>query len=804
MAGFSRRWAALVAWLALSLTLLAGAAAAQSLAPDYEAWESVAVRAEEAVETGGASTFAFERLRAELAGWRDDFLDAQAINAARIDTVESQLAALGEPPGEDEPAEEPRIAERRRALQAQLGELRAPVQLAQEAHTRATGLIGEIDATVRARQARSLGAQGPLPLNPANWPEAAGAVQDGVTELVAEVSTGLDSDARRQTLRRELPAILVFLLLAFVLLARGQIWVRRLARRVSRPGTRKASVLSFFVSLGLIAVPFAGLLALFAAATATTLTGLRGDAVLAALPLGGLVVLLAHWLAERYFPDGEGRTGPLDLAEATRRQAHWLTTLLGWIVGLTLIGRNFLLVNDTSTAAYAVLMFPVAVALGLILFQFGRLLAGAAQAEGEEPGTTQFRGRIVVVLGRLVTIVGVVGPLLAAFGFDTAAWELLRSTAYSLAVLGLVVLLQRLVFDIYVLIVGSETAADSALLPVLLALGLILVALPLLALIWGARVADLTEIWTRFRTGFSIGDSRLSPTTILTLLLVFTIGYMATRAVQGALRSMILPRTRLDAGGQDAAVSGIGYVGIIVAALVAITSAGIDLSNLALIAGALTVGISFGLQNIVSNFVSGIILLIERPISQGDWIQVGDEMGYVRDISIRSTRIETFDRTDVIVPNSDLVSGKVTNWTRGNSVGRIILPIGVAYGTDTQKVSDVLLNIARAHPMVLHNPEPYVLFHGFGDNSMNFEIRAILRDVNWILSVQTEMNHAIAKRFAEEGIEIPFPQRDLWVRNPEALRGGGETGGRSTQGQSGDWQAALKGERPDVIRGEEG
>jgi small-conductance mechanosensitive channel len=304
---------------------------------------------------------------------------------------------------------------------------------------------------------------------------------------------------------------------------------------------------------------------------------------------------------------------------------------------------------------------------------------------------------------------------------------------------------------------------------VFLAFAFVCLALPVLALIWGARVTDLQDLWFTLREGVTVGDTRVSFSDFLTFVIIFSIGYTITRLSQSALRSAVLPNTKIDPGAQNALVTGVGYIGLFFAALFAIMSTGLDLSSVAIVAGALSVGIGFGLQAIVSNFLSGIILLIERPIKVGDWIQVGNYSGYVSKIAVRSTTIDTFDQSSVIVPNADFISGTVTNMTHDSKRGRLVLPVGVAYDSDPVRVKEVLMEIISSHPAILKTPNPLVFLMSFGADSIDFEVRGILRDVNTISSTRSDINFEILRRFGEEGIEIPFGQRDITIKNASEL-----------------------------------
>jgi potassium-dependent mechanosensitive channel len=775
--------ALLVAAIFLVLVTCAGAAQAQLSAERkvyYQEWQKTAVRAEQVIDTSRASSAAFEQLRKDLTKFRQKFQAVKGENTKRIETLEGQISALGAMPadGEQEPED---IAILRRHLNQQLTLLKVPRIVAEEAFSRADGLIDEIDAIIHERRTKRLLQRGPSPLNPEYWPGALGALTKLGRTLWSETQAQVQNDTTIEQVSDDLPVLLVLFLVGSLLVFRGRPWARMIGEYLRGIGARDTGVWSFVVSLLQVILPLSGVFFLVAALELANVLGVRGTLMLDHLRSWAFILLAFHWLGEQLF--ASPREQSLVPVTVTRRgEARLMIDLLALIVVLQDVLNQLHLLENTSVETKAVLAFPLIVAAALVLYRLNKIgVLGGGTIPADDDADTENRlaagaSRVVGVVRRVAHFLGILAPLLAAAGYVNAAEALIYPAILTLALLAALVIVQRFVADLYAWLSGLGHAAQDSLLSVGIGFVLSLLAVPLLALIWGARVADLTELWSTFLDGFRIGDTLISPTAFLSFAVVFAVGYGLTRLIQSSLRNSLLPKTKIDPGGQNAIVSGMGYVGVFLSALLAISMAGLDLSSLAIVAGALSVGIGFGLQTIVSNFVSGIILLVERPVSKGDWIEVGGLMGYVRDISVRSTRIETFDRTDVIVPNSDLISGTVTNYTRGNTVGRVIVPVGVAYGTDPRRVEAILTEIAQAHPMVLLDPAPKVVFQGFGADSLDFEIRAILRDVNWVLSVKSEINYEICARFAAEDIEIPFAQRDIWIRNPEALRTGAESG----------------------------
>jgi potassium-dependent mechanosensitive channel len=308
----------------------------------------------------------------------------------------------------------------------------------------------------------------------------------------------------------------------------------------------------------------------------------------------------------------------------------------------------------------------------------------------------------------------------------------------------------------------------TALVSAVVRLVLIAVAVLVLVAYSGLFADDIVSVFQISRWDFAIGGINLAPSNIFAALAILLIGFVAVRAAQRWLETQFLPRTRLDSGLQNSIAALTGYSALVAVLALALGALGIDLQKIALIAGALSVGIGFGLQSVVSNFVCGLILLAERPIRVGDWVVVKNEEGWVRRISVRATEIETFDRASVIIPNQDFITGVVKNWTHGNTMGRVLVKVRVAFDSDAEKVREVLRACGEDHPQVLRAPPPTVFLVGFADIGLDFELRCLIANVEQSLAVATELRLEILRRFAQHAIRMPFLPHDARPPGPSA------------------------------------
>ncbi len=287
---------------------------------------------------------------------------------------------------------------------------------------------------------------------------------------------------------------------------------------------------------------------------------------------------------------------------------------------------------------------------------------------------------------------------------------------------------------------------------------LVFVGLFILLALWGVPTDVLHKIIHKLFNRFTIGGIKISLSSIILGIIVFFVSITIVKTLRQKLENGLLARMDIEDGTRHSLAAGFSSIGYVASAILAIVIMGGNLTSLALVAGALSVGIGLGLQNVVNNFVSGIIILFERPVKVGDWVIINGEEGQIKQINIRSTEMETFNRSSLIIPNADLLSTTVTNLTHGNNWSRQKVKVGVAYGSDVEKVRNILLECAANNKKVMRKPEPYVLFQDFGSNSLDFELRCYTSDIWSGWTIPSDLRYEINRRFREEGIEIPFNQ----------------------------------------------
>ena len=288
-------------------------------------------------------------------------------------------------------------------------------------------------------------------------------------------------------------------------------------------------------------------------------------------------------------------------------------------------------------------------------------------------------------------------------------------------------------------------------------LALIIVGILLVLAPWGIESTDVTGSLRAVFFGFNVGDVTISLSSILLAALLFAAGFAVTRLIQRWLNNTFLPVTDLDAGLRNSISTAAGYVGIITAGVIAFTYLGLSLERVTIVAGALSVGIGFGLQSIVNNFISGLILLWERPIRVGDLVVVGDGEGYVRRINVRSTEIQAFDRSTLIVPNSNLISGIVRNRVRNDRVGRVLVSVPVPRASDPDQVAEIMRKAALAHREVMSEPAPRVLFKKVTENTIDFDLISFVDDIDAAGRVSSDIYFEIFRGLRKAGIGVPAP-----------------------------------------------
>jgi len=301
-----------------------------------------------------------------------------------------------------------------------------------------------------------------------------------------------------------------------------------------------------------------------------------------------------------------------------------------------------------------------------------------------------------------------------------------------------------------------------------LASGAVRVALVLVAVMlglapWGIESGDIMSSVRAAFFGFQVGDVTISLSAVMIAVLLFGLGFGVTRVVQRWLDTAFLPATDLDAGLRNSIRTAFGYTGVFVAAAIAFSYLGLSLDRIAIVAGALSVGIGFGLQSIVNNFVSGLILLWERPIRVGDLVVVGDGEGYVRRINVRATEIETFDRSTVVVPNSNLISGVVRNRVRSDRTGRVMITVPVPRTSDPEQVADIMRTCALAHREVMSEPSARVLFKRITETTIEFDLVCFVDEIETSARVSSDLMFAIFRALRDAGVGQPAPDAKAMV-----------------------------------------
>ena len=783
----------LVLWV--FLLAFAPAAFAQSdadIGQRLTGYSSVLETIDAALKRDGISDQEVEELRiqaSEIGDLADEV--AASLQPALAELLERRQALSPQSADgtETAPVEESEtLAQERQVIEGSIGRIEEFVKRSNEISARANQLAARAAAIERQRFTSQVFERGDSILDPRFW-RVAIADLPAAWSRIENVAEAIFHRFVSRGMLALIPVILVVFSIAIVTFPAARSYlVRLIAGRIAhgQPTDLSKGLVAFLVAIVVVIVPMAGLylariVTIGLDLAAPTLTTFIDRALLAVLITSASIGFARAILAPNR-PEWRLAVAAQDDAVSLTRNLVWSAFVIGFGV---LVEGTAAIVNvphSTLVLIGAITSLLFASMVWRTLKPFRSVLM--SQDEASETVPIKFF-RILRIFGFLAAIAALVIAGAALVGYVSLAWFLCKQVVWVSIILAVYGLLSNLIDSFSDGFRLESTAAgglvrfagfgDRTLVQMgIVLLGALKVCLAAIAIIavaipWGLDSSTFMERAGSILTGFQAGEIQVSPIAIAQGFLIFIVGLFITRSLRSWLGEKLLPATSLDPGLKNSITTTAGYLGYIVSVVVAFAFIGINLSQLGLVAGALSVGIGFGLQSIVNNFVSGLILLAERPIKAGDWIVVAGEEGTVKKINVRSTELETFDRATVVIPNSDLISGTVQNWVLSGSLGRASIIIGVGYDSDPDQVREILLACARDHDLVLPYPEPSVFFLDFGDSALIFRLDVYLADIGNGFRTRSDLRFELLRRFREAGIEIPFPQRDLNIRNSDEL-----------------------------------
>jgi potassium-dependent mechanosensitive channel len=715
---------------------------------------------------------------AQLQGLRDQVSPFASDLAAIIDHLTPVLAAsntrleqLGPAPDSKAPPEEPQVtadrAEQQKTHDVVDGLLKRAKLLSVQADQTAT----QINARRRALFTRSLFERSASPLTRNFW-----------SPLAAEFPRDIDL-ARNligdwaASVGRNLPGgraaafggLLVLIAILYWPLARMGRWVLTREPTIAAPTPLRKILSAWWIALVIASLPIATIFALGELFQAFDLIDLRFQPFTTAVVQGVALVALTAGLGHGLLSPEHANWRLARLSDAAASVILKFAIAIAVIVATTRIGEAFAETIGASVAMETAIRAAGAVVVALIiimgLWRFGTKSAPSDDVFGPPVALIPdwlgplriplwivagaiiacalagFLVLAVFIADQIVWVTGVVVTVVMASSLIEASIETgcQSGTASGRNMAAIVGLSEHSLGQLSILLSGVVRAIAFV------------VAWLLILVPWGIQSADMSSYLHAAFLGFKFDDMNISLSSIGIALVMFAAGYAITRRIVRWLETAYLPNTSMDIGLRNAVKTSLGYIGISIAALISLAYVGVSFEKLAIFASALSIGIGFGLQSIVNNFVSGLIILWERAIRVGDWIVVGSDEGFVRRINVRSTEIETFDRAAVIIPNSNLVTGVVKNFVRTDRVGRIRIVVDVDLSADPEKVRDALSDIVRGHELVLETPAPFVTFNGFDSSHLHFELFCFVADVATMSATKSDLNFAIFRRFKPQG-----------------------------------------------------